>query len=85
MGREWVNEVEQWFYYELVGLEFLINTQSNLNQVIIESFHGDIAEVSRIFNKQIFASPLALNRCKSLQAERAADNYALLIHSYIRK
>ncbi|MDQ0897478.1 hypothetical protein QFZ80_001306 [Paenibacillus sp. V4I7] len=25
----------------LVGLEFLINSQSNLNEVIISSFHGE--------------------------------------------
>lgn len=28
----------------LIGLEFLINVQSNLNQVIISSFHGNITE-----------------------------------------
>ncbi|KRE82433.1 hypothetical protein ASG89_14345 [Paenibacillus sp. Soil766] len=28
----------------LVSLEFIINSQSNLNKVIISSFHGDIGE-----------------------------------------
>ncbi|CAM3945791.1 hypothetical protein L1N85_00755 [Paenibacillus alkaliterrae] len=28
----------------LIGLEFIINVQSNLNEVIISSFHGDITK-----------------------------------------
>ncbi|WCK56383.1 hypothetical protein PP175_10955 [Aneurinibacillus sp. Ricciae_BoGa-3] len=36
----------------LIGLEFLINVQSHLNEVIISSFHGDISETIANTNYQ---------------------------------
>ncbi|MET3291015.1 UNVERIFIED_CONTAM: hypothetical protein ABID98_003585 [Brevibacillus sp. OAP136] len=36
----------------LIGLEFLINVQSNLNEVIISSFHGEIEKAINQTNYQ---------------------------------
>ncbi|WP_405449886.1 hypothetical protein [Paenibacillus sp. HJGM_3] len=36
----------------LVGLEFLINIQSNLNEIIISSFHGEIENTINQTNYQ---------------------------------
>jgi hypothetical protein len=66
----------------LIGLEILINVQSNLNEVIISSFHGHITEAIFNTNYQWLLFYPCIYMFAHIKTQEVAIHLILLFRSY---